>query len=116
MLAPGDDVLSPWLGDPFLYPAVLVSVNGPTAHVAYWEGDVADVLLSEIRPVSYQPGERVSANWKNKGTYYFGVILQRLGGAVQIRYEADGVIEWTTWAKCRMPIGAEARGGQPLLV
>lgn len=104
MFAPGTDVLAPWAGEPNLYPAVVVAVSGPTAHVAYWEGDIADVLVSQLRPVSYLPGERVAANWKNKGAYYPGVILQRVGGAVQIQYEQDGVIEWTTWAKCRVPI------------
>ena len=103
MYAPGTDVLSPWLEDPNLYPAVVVSVDASgMAHVAFWEGDVTTVPVHTLRPITYEVGERVEANWKNKGQYWPGEILARVGGAVQIRYDSDGTIEWTTWAKCRV--------------
>ena len=103
MFAPGTDVLAPWLNEPNFYPAVVVSIDaGGIAHVAYWEGDIANVPIASLRPATYQVGERVEANWKNKGSYYAGVILARVGAAVQIQYDADGVIEWTTFAKCRV--------------
>ncbi|MFO0685419.1 MAG: tudor domain-containing protein [Sandaracinus sp.] len=112
MYAPGSDVLAPWLNDPNLYPAVVVSVDaGGIAHVAYWEGDVANIPVGQLRPAHYQPGDPVEANWKNRGQYWPGIILARIGGAVQIQYASDGTIEWTTFAKCRVkaqPAGAWA--------
>ena len=30
----GDEVMAPWMDDGFLYPAVLVALEGGTAHVA----------------------------------------------------------------------------------
>lgn len=105
MFQPGSDVLAPWAGEPNLYPAVVVEVNGPSALVAYWEGDAAVVPMSHLRAASFQPGERVAVNWKNQGQYWPAVIVARLGGAVQVRYDSDGSMDWTTWAKCRVPLG-----------
>jgi hypothetical protein len=64
---PGSDVLAPWAGEPNLYPAVVVQVDGEAALVAYWEGDAASVPLAQLRPAHYAVGERVSVNWKNRG-------------------------------------------------
>jgi hypothetical protein len=103
MITPGADVLAPWLDDPYLYPGVVVSIDeGGMAHVAFWEGDITTVSVHTLRLASYQVGEWVEANWKNRGQYWRGEILARIGGAVQIRYESDGTVEWTTFAKCRV--------------
>ena len=105
MYAPGSDVLAPWLNEPNFYPAVVIGVDAAgIAHVAYWEGDIANVPVATLRPATYAVGERVEANWKNKGQYWPGVILQRIGAAVQIQYDSDGTIEWTTFAKCRVKV------------
>ena len=45
----------------------------------------------------------VGANWKNAGQYWPAVIVARVGGAVQVRYDSDGSLGWTTFAKCRVP-------------
>jgi hypothetical protein len=104
MLQPGSDVLAPWAGEPNLYPAVVVRLSGDVALVAYWEGDAAQVPVAQLRVATYAPGERVSVNWKNQGQYWPAVIVERVGGAVHVQYDSDGSTEWTTWAKCRVPV------------
>ncbi|MCA9571232.1 MAG: hypothetical protein KC656_25510 [Myxococcales bacterium] len=104
MFQPGMDVLAPWAGEPCAYPAVVVQLHGDTALVAYWEGDAAMVPVTSLRPATYAPGERVQVNWKNQGQYWPAVIIGRVGGAVQVQYESDGSTDWTTWAKCRVPV------------
>ncbi len=104
MFQPGTDVLAPWAGEPNLYPAVVVEVRGDAALVAYWEGEAASVPVAGLRRASYAPRERVEVNWKNQGAYWPAVIKARVGGAVQVQYDSDGSMEWTTFAKCRVPI------------
>jgi len=99
----GDEVLAPWLSDGFCYPAILVAVNGPTAHVAYLDGDEHDVPMQSLRLGVFGPGVSVEVNWKGKRKYYRGVITQRLGMAVFIAYET-GEKEWATIAQCRILI------------
>ncbi len=99
----GDEVLAPWANDGFLYPAILVHEAGPTAHVAYLDGDEADVPVASLRQGVFGPGLRVSVNWKGRRAYYDGVIRQRVGAAVFVEYE-DGDRGWTTVAQCRVRI------------
>ena len=99
----GDEVLATWADDGFLYPAILVSISGGTAHVAYLDGDEADVPLASLRQGVFGPGLTVSVNWKGRRAYYNGVIRQRIGPAVYIEYE-DGDRGWTTVAQCRVLI------------
>lgn len=100
---PGSDVLAPWANDPFLYPAVVVEIANDHALVAYWEGDSAFVPVDTLRVPRFTPGDAVAVNWKNAGQYWPAVIVTRVGGAVQVRYDSDGSLGWTTFAKCRVP-------------
>ena len=97
----GDEVLAPWLNDGFIYPAVLVALEGATAHVAYLDGDEADVPATQLRPGAFSPGLAVQVNWKGRRTYYTGSITQRVGMAIFMSYE-DGSREWATIAQCRV--------------
>lgn len=103
-MTPGADVWAPWLDDGFLYPAVVVASKGAKTQVAYWDGDIAMVETRGLRPFELRVGDRVSVNWRNQGGYWDGAVTARHGGAIQVEYEDDGSIEWTTWAKCRIAI------------
>ncbi len=100
----GIDVWAPWLDDGYLYPAVVVAIKGTKTQVAYWDGDLARINTSTLRPFQLAVGDRVSVNWRNQGGFWDGVVISRLGGAIQVEYDDDGSIEWTTWAKCRISI------------
>ncbi|MEE2828121.1 MAG: hypothetical protein VX498_02950 [Myxococcota bacterium] len=97
----GDEVLAPWARDGFLYPAVLVECGPNKGHVAYLDGDEADVDLAVLRQGIIGPGLAVQVNWKGKRRYYKGIVQQRLGQAVFVHYE-DGSREWATIAQCRV--------------
>lgn len=98
----GDEVLAPWLEDAFLYPAILVATDGVSmGHVAYLDGEEADVPLSGIRHGVLGPGLAVSVNWKGKAVYYGGTIVSRTASALYIAYE-DGTQGWATIAQCRV--------------
>ena len=96
----GDEVLTIWGEDGFLYPAILVSQDGDNAHVAYLDGDEADVPLAKLNQGAFGPGLRVNVNWKGRRVYYWGKITQRIGVAVFLEYE-DGTSGWATIAQCR---------------
>jgi hypothetical protein len=98
----GTNVLAPWGPDPWYYPAVVVRVDGPNAFVVYWEGDSAQVPITLLKPLQYQNGMRVAANYLNQNSYFLGVIVAMAGGAVQVQLD-NGQSVWTTWAKCRVP-------------
>lgn len=97
----GDEVLAPWLNDGWYYPAVVVAVGGPMVHVAYLDGDEADVPLASLRRAVFGTGLRVQVNWKGRRTYHGGVIRQRIGMALAISYD-DGSNEWATVVQCRV--------------
>ena len=97
----GDEVLTTWASDGFLYPAVLVEIQDEKGHVAYLDGDEADVDMGTVRLGMLGPGLAVQVNWKGKGRYYEGVIQKRCGQAVFLHYK-DGSREWATVAQCRV--------------
>jgi hypothetical protein len=97
----GDEVLAPWSGDGFLYPAVLVELGEKKGHVAFLDGDNTSLEPSSLRQGVIGPGLLVQVNWKGRGTYYGGMVTKRLGQAVFVHYE-DGSKEWTTTAQCRV--------------
>ena len=76
-MTPGTDVFSPWLNDPNLYPAVVVAIEGPTAFVAYYDGEAARVPAAGLRPLNVQPGSQVTINWKNRGQYWPAIVRAR---------------------------------------
>jgi hypothetical protein len=98
----GDEVLAPWLDDGFLYPAVLVALEGDQAHVAYLDGDEADVAATSLQQSAFSPGVRLQVNWKGRKTYFWGTIERRVGMAIFMNYE-DGSKEWATISLCRVP-------------
>ena len=110
----GDEVLAPWANDGFLYPAIVVQVQGQSAHVAYLDGDEADVPLASLRNGVFGPGLSVNVNWKGRRTYYNGIIRQRVGQAVFVDYE-DGDRGWTTVGQCRVKVDV-AQSIQPRLL
>jgi hypothetical protein len=106
----GDEVMAPWADDGYLYPAIIVSVADAIAqgevvqqlHVAYLDGDEGDVAANSVlRGAELSIGASVSVNWKGKGTYFEGVVKQRVGRAYFVHYE-DGDKGWTTIAQVRM--------------
>jgi hypothetical protein len=108
----GDEVLAPWLDDGFLYPAVLVALEGDQAHVAYLDGDEADIAASSLSQSMFGPGLVVHVNWKGRRAYYPGVIQRRLGMAVFMHYD-DGTKGWATIAQCRVAVAvAESQKAQ----
>lgn len=97
----GDEVLAPWMNDGFFYPAIVVALQGDSAHVAYMDGDEGDVSLGTIRRGVLGVGMSTQVNWKGQGTYYQGTIQQRIGQAIYMNYE-DGDKGWTTINQCRI--------------
>ncbi len=58
------------------------------------------------------PGDRVSCNWKNRGTYYKGKVASVDGNRILIHYD-DGDKEWTTENFCKLlgtPGGIDRNG------
>lgn len=103
----GDEVLAPWMNDGFLYPAVLVKLEGEAAHVAYLDGAAADHPVTALRLGAFGPGLAVSVDWRGQKRYYPGTIVGRVGQALDIAYD-DGSREWSVVGKCRLPIAALA--------
>ena len=97
----GDEVLAPWAQDGFLYPAVLVELDGQSAHVAYLDGDEAEVDASTLRRGVIGPGLHVNVSWKGRRVYYNGVIRKRIAQAIYLDYE-DGDHGWATLSQCRV--------------
>ena len=94
-------MLAPWGGDGFLYPAVIVDVHAASVHVAYLDGDEADVPLGALRQGVLGPGVKVNVNWKGRRTYFNGTIQKRINQAVFVDFE-DGDRGWSTLAQCRV--------------
>ncbi len=99
----GSEVLAPWGNDGWMYPAVVVSVGGGTAHVAFLDGDEADVSAQLCHHGAIAAGTRIQVNWKGRKTYYFGQVVSRLGAALQMAYD-DGDKGWATISQCRIRI------------
>ena len=97
----GDEIMAPWTNDGFLYPAILVAIDGEKGHVAYLDGDEADVWLAALRHGALGPGMQVNVNWKGQRRYYEGVVRKRVQQALFVDY-ADGDRGWTTVAQCRV--------------
>lgn len=97
----GDEVLAPWMNDGFFYPAIVVAVQGMNSHVAYLDGEESDVPVDTIRRGVFGVGMTVQVNWKGQGRYFRGVIQQRIGQAMFLKYE-DGDQGWTTIGQCRI--------------
>jgi len=104
---PGDEVLAPWGKDEFLYPAVLVLLEREVAHVAYLDGDEADVPVEALRQGVLGPGVVVNVNWKGRRTYYDATVRKRLAQAVLLDYE-DGTQGWATVCQCRIRVSVLA--------
>lgn len=95
----GGRILGQW-GDGFWYPGSITARNGALAHVAFDDGDQADLPPSRIRPLEWSVGSRVQCNWKSHGRYYQGTITRSSGQAIHVSYD-DGDQEDTYIGKCR---------------
>jgi hypothetical protein len=94
-------VLATWMDDGFLYPGIVVRLADKTAHVAYLDGDEADVDLADVRHGAIGLELPVSVNFKGKGNYYPGAVKERVGQAVYVVYE-DGDRGWATMGQVRV--------------
>lgn len=63
--------------------------------VEFADGSSAWVVAAQMLPDDIIVGDRISANWKGEGTYYWGKITERNGNDIHISYD-DGSEEETT--------------------
>jgi hypothetical protein len=99
-VAPGDRVLAQWDADGLWYPARITAVEGRAIHVAFDDGDVAEVGALQVREVDWRVGTRLECNWHNQGRYYGGVVTFLEGERIDFRYD-DGDRETMTIGRCR---------------
>ena len=95
----GDRVLGQW-HDGLWYPATIRSASGNELQLAFDDGDRRTANPSQVRPLDWQVGTRVSCNWLGRGKYYRGVIGRKNGDQIFINYD-DGDKEQTTVGRCR---------------
>ncbi|OQA30859.1 MAG: Caspase domain protein [Betaproteobacteria bacterium ADurb.Bin341] len=95
----GARILGQW-GDGRWYPATISSQNGDFFHVAFDDGDQANLPRTRIRGIDWKLGTRVQCNWKGRGRYYTGTITVKEGNFVHISYD-DGDQEDTSIGRCR---------------
>jgi len=96
---PGARILGQW-GDGRWYPATISSQNGDFFHVAFNDGDQANLPRTRIRGIDWKVGTRVQCNWKGRGRYYTGTITVKESNFVHISYD-DGDQEDTSISRCR---------------
>jgi hypothetical protein len=99
---PGEVVFAPWANDGFLYPGVVVRADARATHLAFLDGDEADVPTGTLHRLAVTPGMKVSVDWKGKGRYFTGTVVSGVGVAFEMRYD-DGDHGWTTIAQIRLP-------------
>ncbi len=100
-LRKGDEILAAWHDDGFLYAGIVVSEAEGQVHVAYFDGDEAQVAEADVKNAALGPGVAVQANWKGQGEYHRGAIVRRVGQAFEVRYD-DGDQAWCTIAQIRV--------------
>jgi hypothetical protein len=59
------------------------------------------VEVASLRRGVLGVGANVSVNWRGKGRYYGGTIVERIGPALYLHYE-DGTQGWSSIAQCRI--------------
>ena len=95
-----DKVLARWSDG--WYVGTVVKKVSDGVQVVFDDGDEAVVPASGVRPLDWTAGTRVQCNFKGAGIYYPGVIEERGGVRLSIRYD-DGDREVTVLGRCRVP-------------
>ncbi len=104
----GDKVECNWKSGGKYYPGRVNAAEGSKLFIHYNDGDKEHTTASKCRPLEdadadagpMKVGSRVECRWKNGSTWYPGVIAEKTGKQVFIRYN-DGDKENTTLSKCR---------------
>ncbi len=96
-----DKILARWSDG--WYVGKVVQKVGNRFKIVFDDGDQAMVPQSGIRRLNWSAGTRVQCNWKGAGAYYWGVIAQKSGSRVSIKYD-DGDKEVTLIGSCRVPL------------
>jgi len=84
------------------YAAQITALHGERIHVRYDDGTQEDTTLSALAGLTpaaaaaVKPGDRVTVNWKNSGSFYDGTILVRDGDKIHVKYDLDDTEEDTT--------------------
>jgi hypothetical protein len=101
----GDRVLAWWPTDgTFWYPATVLSVEPNHIRIKFDDGDSRSALPNELMPFDVGPGSHVQCRWKGGRVYYPGIIDDRAGEGVHIKYD-DGDEEWAQLDKIRVERG-----------
>lgn len=99
----GDWVLAPWQSSTMEFPGVVTARSGSAVTIRFDDGDVETRHISEVRLYDWRPGSRISCRWSGDNNWYDATILS-MGGdgyGLQVRYDADGVVENTETGRCR---------------
>ncbi len=96
-----EKVLARWT-DGWYVGTVLERV-GDRFKVVFDDGDSAIVPQSGIRLLAWSAGTRLQCNFKGSGRYYFGMITQKSGSRITVKYD-DGDQEVTLIGRCRIPL------------
>jgi hypothetical protein len=104
-------VLAQW-SNGWWYAARISGWNSEVYHVAFEDGDTANLRPNRISGHVWRPGSRVQCKWRGGDTYYDGVIAARNGTAVRVHYD-DGDREDTYLAYCRSKTATGRVAGQP---
>lgn len=95
-----EKVLARW-SDGWYVGTVLQRV-GDRFKVVFDDGDEAILPQSGIRPLDWTAGTRLQCNFKGSGRYFPGMITQKSGTKITIKYD-DGDQEVTLMGRCRVP-------------
>jgi hypothetical protein len=105
----GSRVMARWKADGYSYPASIIKTKDDLYQVEYDDGTKEWLEGPEILTYTITPGDRVEANWLNRGLYYRGTVTARKGKNVHINYD-DGDEEDTTVDKLRLRFSTKEKG------
>ncbi len=91
----GETMLVKWSKDNYWYPATIVNIEADRYFVRFHDGDEEWTHPSFMKEEDIREGDKVFGNYKNLGKYYPGIVTERNGSAIHIKYE-DGDEEDTT--------------------
>lgn len=95
-----DKVLAKWSDG--WYVGTVVQKVGDQVKVVFDDGDEALLPESGVRALDWSAGTRLQCNFKGLGRYYPGVITQKSGTRITVKYD-DGDQETTVMGRCRVP-------------
>lgn len=101
----GDRVLGRWPAEiDWWYPGVVCDRDADRLFVQFDDGDRAWLGPAEVGPLELDEGTRVFGRFEGGRSYYPGLIDERRGDAIHIRYD-DGDEEWTSISMVRVHRG-----------